>query len=104
MVWYVYINTYTHIHTHTHTHSLSLHADHVAVVLFLEHGVSGLTLYFPCDWVSTPPGFIDTGERDWRINPGATANRYHYEFTRKAGRDSLADIRNAIDNRAVADS
>jgi len=67
-------------------------ADHVAVMTYMAHQDEdcSLTLHLPCEW--TKKGFADTGERDWRVNPGRTANHYHNLFSKMVERDTLYDI------------
>ena len=72
--------------------------DHVAVKLFLRHRCK-LQLFFPCKWDYGK--FVDTGESDWRVNPGQPANRYHNEFTAITGCKSLEEIQRAIDAGAI---
>ena len=83
-------------------------ADHVAVLLFLESlecdAQPGLTLYMPCPFLGRDKGFEDTGDRDWRTNPGRAANYYHRSFSSAAGRDSLLDIECALAVGAVGDA
>lgn len=67
-------------------------ADHVAVALFLQGDVAGLTIYAPCAFVGAAAGFEDTGAADWRINPGKSANHYHARFSKAVKRDTLAEI------------
>ena len=73
-------------------------ADHVAVALFLSGAVAGLTLHLPASLVAT--GFKDTGSRDWCKNPGRSANGYHRSFTAALGRDTLAELRTAVERGA----
>lgn len=63
-------------------------ADHVAVVTFLLSRCSGLTIHMPCEWDASKSEFTDTGERDWRTNPGGTSNHYHRQFSRKLSTNS----------------
>lgn len=59
-------------------------ADHLAVALFLEGRVSGLTLHLPApleDRFIGPPK-----------SAGSVANYYHYRFKQMTGIDGLADI------------
>jgi hypothetical protein len=77
-------------------------SDHVAVTLFLQGKVAGLTVYAPCSFQKTQ--FIDTGIVDWRSNPGGTANYYHRRFSKCIGRNTLDDIERAIQKGAVLDA
>jgi hypothetical protein len=74
-------------------------ADHLAVDLFLSGHVQKLKIYAPCPWDGE--SFIDTGDRDWRTNPGGLANYYHRKFSKSTGKDSLNEINQAIEKGAV---
>lgn len=76
-------------------------SDHVAVQLFLNHPESKLTLCLPCEWDTKLGQHIDTGKKDWRVNPGQLANRYHLEFSKDIKQSSLAMITKAIALGAV---
>jgi hypothetical protein len=65
-------------------------ADHVAVKLFLNKKVPHLKLFLPCEWDWGT--FRDTGQEDWKINPGRTLNKYHKQFQMTSGINSLSDI------------
>ena len=72
-------------------------ADHLAVSLYLEHkegACHGLTLHLPCPWAKTR--FHDTGVYNFRTNPGGTSNALHAAFSRIIGRNSLAEIDQAL--------
>lgn len=69
-------------------------ADHIAVRLYLEGYVSKLILHLPCAWSETQ--YLDTGNYDWRTNPGKTSNYYHSKFSTIIGFDSLDEISQAI--------
>ena len=60
--------------------------------------VSQLTLHFPTEFLMNEdkPQFVDTGERDWRKNPGQMANTCHRNFSQKIKDDSLKQIYSAI--------
>ena len=73
-----------------------LFLDHIAVSLFILGEVSGLTLHLPCEWDSERRCFLDTGENDWRKNPGHTANKLHRAFSQELGESSLEQIHTAI--------
>ena len=73
--------------------------DHLAVDLFLIDHVQKLKIYAPCRWDDN--SFIDTGERDWRTNPGGLANYYHRKFSKSTGKNSLNEINQAIEKGAV---
>lgn len=64
-------------------------ADHVAVVLFLEGWCPGLELHLPAILDERTGRFRDVGD-------GAVANHYHEAFSVHAGRDTLADLFQAI--------
>jgi len=49
-------------------------ADHIAVVVFLLGNCKSLSLHLPCAWDVLREQYADTGEFDWRTNPGGTAN------------------------------
>ena len=76
-------------------------SDHIAVRLFNSGDFAGLTLILPCEWESGR--HKDSGHRDWRINPGQSANRYHRAFSRLLGRDTLRELDDLItgDERVV---
>lgn len=70
--------------------------DHLAVLLYLntrETRGTELTLCLPCSWEGTR--FVDTGERDWRTNPGGTLNHYHRRFGGMMRANPFADIESA---------
>jgi hypothetical protein len=69
-------------------------ADHVAVDLFLRHKVGHLTLHLPSDFIGGQ--FEDNGKSSWTENPGKSANRYHREFSKIIGRNTLAELHTAI--------
>jgi hypothetical protein len=55
-----------------------------------------ITLHLPCAWDSEKKKFVDNGSRDWRVNPGYSANKYHKEFSAKTGRKSLSEIHELV--------
>jgi len=59
-------------------------ADHVMVSLILECGFKG-TIWGPCGWDHERQRWNDNGDRDWRTNPGGTANYYHRNFSMALG-------------------
>jgi hypothetical protein len=68
-------------------------SDHQAVDLFsYQMGYHSLCLYLPCRWDEGKRQFVDIGSRDFRVNPGGTANAYHAHFSKKMGVDTLAQI------------
>ena len=80
-------------------------ADHVAVDLFLQKRVRGLTLLLPSNLTAVPGafGYVDTGVVDFIKNPGGTSNHYHRLFSKKLGRNSLEDLHRARDAGAHID-
>lgn len=68
--------------------------DHLAVLAFLNRGSQEMTLdlHLPCPWVPARNAFQDSGERDWRVNPGGTVNYYHKLFSGMMRSNTLADI------------
>lgn len=72
-------------------------SDHVAVHLFLETPeVYNLRLYLPCAWDFKNRKFVDSGERNFRTNPGGTTNYYHRLFSNKFRLDSLGELHRAL--------
>lgn len=68
-------------------------ADHIAVNLYNYGYVKDLILHLPCEWNNGK--YLDTGSRDWRVNPGKTSNYYHEQFSGKVGVNTLNEIENA---------
>lgn len=69
-------------------------ADHLAVFSFGLGYADKLILELPCSL--TPEGkFMDTGERNFRTNPGGTANYYHQLFSEKTKINSFNQLRDA---------
>jgi hypothetical protein len=67
-------------------------ADHVAVVLWLEHRElfgGGLRIYLPCRWSS------DAGSFDPEDSCGRTLNRLHRSFSLQTGRKTLSELSRA---------
>ena len=62
--------------------------DHIVVSL----GWPLVRLYLPCAWDTRCCRYVDSGVRDWRSNPGGTANYYHDQFERKTGVSSPQEI------------
>jgi hypothetical protein len=75
-------------------------ADHLAVALFLAGHAPALRLYLPCEFNLEERRFKDNGDIDWKTNPGGTCNYYHKLFSDVLGRDTLAEICDAIDTGA----
>jgi len=72
-------------------------ADHVAVSLFLMYQPKvELQLYLPCEWDGEARTFVDDGTRNWRTNPGGTANSYHRRFSDRMGKETLHGIDSAF--------
>jgi len=69
--------------------------DHVAVGLFLVDEVGGLTLHLPTRLCteSIIPQFYDSGLKDWKTNPGRTANKLHKEFSKKLNEETLQQLK-----------
>ena len=67
-------------------------ADHVAVSMFILGNSDGLILELPCELTDTGR-FVDTGVRDFKKNPGGTANYYHELFSKKVGFDSFDHLK-----------
>lgn len=65
-------------------------SDHVAVELYKTGRYGGLEIHFPCEWKDGKHD--DTGEYDWRINPGRLSNTLHKAFSEKLGRESQNDF------------
>jgi hypothetical protein len=78
-------------------------ADHVAVQLFLDNQVKSLTVYLPCAWDEKRQAAKDTGQYDWRINPGRTMNSLHRWFSKRVGRNTLAELTLAKTKGATLD-
>jgi hypothetical protein len=73
------------------------YADHIAVRLYLDGEVSGLTLHLPAEM--RDGRFVENpGER---FDVGRTANYYHRQFKQKTGVDGMAEIQQAIAMGAV---
>lgn len=64
--------------------------DHIAVRLYLEKYISDIELHLPCRWKDKK--YFDSGEYDWRTNPGKTSNYYHNKFSQILGLNSLNEI------------
>lgn len=72
-------------------------ADHIAVFSFGLGFAEKLHLELPCEL--GPDGkFMDTHERDFKKNPGGTANFWHKKFSDRVGIDSFKQLRSAADN------
>jgi hypothetical protein len=67
-------------------------ADHLAVELFLRGKATELLLHLPCEFLLDKKQFLDTGDPDWRVNPGKIANYYHKQFKEKCFIDSLNEL------------
>lgn len=78
----------------------------MAVTLFLTQEVASLTLYLPCEWKSCGENscYLDTGKKDYKVNPGRTANLYHKYFSEQLGVNTLEQIDLACKAGAVLDS
>ncbi len=60
-------------------------ADHVAISVHLQEPDTELRLWIPCEWDTEGACFADDGTRNWRKNPGGTANYYHRQFAKAMG-------------------
>ena len=60
-------------------------------MMFVDEKVAGLTLHLPAHWVHDlqNPRFHDD---ETKSNPGQMANKYHKQFTKKLGENSLEHI------------
>lgn len=75
------------------------YADHIAILLYLEHPeLFELTLYLPAEFQETK--FKDTGEFNWKTNPGGTSNYYHRRFQSITGHKSFEEMQRAISKGA----
>lgn len=80
--------------------------DHLAVSLYLSDLAASLTLCLPATFCITGeetwgnkhqlPCYDDTGEVDWRHNPGGTTNYYHKLFSKHMGSNTLEGIAAAL--------
>jgi hypothetical protein len=71
-------------------------ADHLAVRAYLEGALQSLTLYLPADFDIDAGRYLEGGKN----KDGATANRYHRQFSRSCNVDSFREIIDAIDKGA----
>lgn len=85
--------------------------DHVAVALFIQgmtegkDAPKGLELYLPCNWFDAEKGFEDSGNTDWKVNPGYLTNTLHRSFSQAIKtRNSLQDLQTAKELGAVFNS
>ncbi len=78
-------------------------SDHVAVALYLTGRYQGLTLYLPCAFDLKTCAYLNTGESDWRVNPGKVANYYFNWFNQIMGRNMQEDIKLAVTKGAQLD-
>jgi len=72
-------------------------ADHIAVTLFLSHRYPMLSLHLPCA-LAVDNGnyhYNDTGNSDFRMNPGRSSNKYHREFSAAISRNTIREIQEA---------
>lgn len=88
-------------------------SDHVAPKLFMAHWEESaeLKLFLPCPLVVNDKNqsmFRDTNDKDWRKNPGRTANLYHTKFAKALGMayptDTIKEIDTAVKMGAEIDS
>ncbi len=66
--------------------------DHVATDLFNSNKIPSLQLFLPCKFDTQTSQFYDKKSKDWRVNPGPSANKYHKQFSKKLGRDTLTEV------------
>lgn len=64
-------------------------ADHAALRAASNLGMP-VHIHIPCYLYQY--GFLDTGESDWRVNPGSTMNYYHSLFRQKTGIESIREL------------
>lgn len=106
MVWYDM--KHAHQVENLISDNISFFLDHVAVSLFLQKRELGtkLELYLPCplDVTCDPIKFEDTGVKDFRVNPGATVNRYHGNFSKALEYDTIKELKTAEALGAVLDT
>ena len=62
--------------------------------LFFCEEVGELTLHLPTRLCTEgeAPQFYDNGLKDWKNNPGCTANKLHQEFSKKLHEDTLQHL------------
>lgn len=65
-------------------------SDHVAVRIGNNYG--SVEIYFPCNWDTKSYRHEDTGEYDWKKNPGRLANKLHNEFGEELGTDTQKEF------------
>lgn len=83
-------------------------SDQVAVHLYLQSLLTNspyqLTLYLPAQFDCDQSQYVDTGDNDWRKNPGRTSNNYHSKFSNALGDEtgtiSSKQIKKAIESGA----
>lgn len=76
-------------------------SDHLAVRLYLDNlldekqdAFNGLTVYLPCPIVLAKEKTmaLDTGQYDWKTNPGKKMNQLHQKFGQCIGRNTMLDL------------
>lgn len=77
------------------------YVDHLAVRLKLKYSWIQLHLCLPAEWDSDRKQFVDSGVKDFRINPGGTSNYYHRQFSSKIGCNSLEELDSVIPSAIV---
>ena len=70
--------------------------DHIAVSLWMMDCGADLCLHLPCGWDNKNRKFVDNDKPQFWANPGRTANKYHREFSKKMGFDTLDALDAAI--------
>lgn len=71
-------------------------ADHIAVALFLQQEIKHLHLHLPAEFDLKNKQYVDTGVRDYKRNPGGTANYYMRLFRNNSYETPELDIYYAI--------
>jgi hypothetical protein len=65
---------------------------------------SGLTLHLPCAFDAEGAAAADNGKEGWRENPGRVMNHYHRRMSAVVRRDTLRELKEALDLGAVLDT
>jgi hypothetical protein len=75
-------------------------ADHVAVALFIQQEIKHLHLHLPAEFDLDEKRYVDNGIRDYKRNPGGTANYYMDLFKQNSYETPNLDIAYAIEQGA----
>lgn len=70
-------------------------SDHSAVMMAKKYQLP-LELHLPCSWDKKKRQHLDTGEWNWRKNPGSLANKLHKDFSKVVGISSLGELDDVI--------